>query len=204
MNKLFFRINWFLLIHICIINLFILVGANSNEKLNLISIGKDSAPVKIKIYSSLTCPHCANFHFNVLPKIQEKYVKTGKVKVIFIDFPLDLAALNASKILHCVEKNKQILIMNLIYEKQSQWTVGSDIEEINNGLREIVTTTGINPDKINKCFFDENIENELLNARIEGHKKYSISSTPTIIINEKKLNGSISFENIEKEIKKNI
>ena len=204
MNKLFFRINWFLLIHICIINLLILVGANSNEKLNLISIGKDSAPVKIKIYSSLTCPHCANFHLNVLPKIQEKYVKTGKVKVIFIDFPLDLAALNASKILHCVEKNKQILIMNLIYEKQSQWAVGSNIEEINNGLREIVTTTGINLDKINKCFFDENIENELLNARIEGHKKYSISSTPTIIINEKKLNGSNSFENIEKEIKKNI
>ena len=94
--------------------------------------------------------------------------------------------------------------MNLIYEKQSQWTVGSNIEEVNNRLKEIVTTSGINPDKINKCFVDENIENELLNARIEGHKKYSISSTPTIIINEKKINGSISFENIEKEIKKNI
>ena len=94
--------------------------------------------------------------------------------------------------------------MNLIYEKQSQWTVGSNIEEINNRLKEIITTTGINLYKINKCFFDENIENELLNARIEGHKKYSISSTPTIIINEKKLNGSNSFENIEKEIKKNI
>ena len=90
--------------------------------------------------------------------------------------------------------------MNLIYEKQSQWTVGSNIEEINNRLREIVTTTGINPDKINKCFFDENIENELLNARIEGHKKYSISSTPTIIINDKKLEGAHDFENIKKII----
>ena len=208
MDKSFFSKKYISIIAHLIAGLVIIhanLYANESEKIeNSISIGEDDSPVKIKIYSSLTCPHCANFHINVFPKINEKYVKTGKVKVIFIDFPLDLAALNASKILNCVEKNKQMITMDLIYEKQDQWTDGSTIEEINKNLKEILTTSGINSEAIDKCLVDENIENKVLNARIKGQKKYSISSTPTIIINEKKFDGSISFENIEKEIKKNI
>ena len=94
--------------------------------------------------------------------------------------------------------------MDLIYEKQEEWIVGNTIDEINDNLKKIATTSGINSDKIKKCFSDEAIENMVLNGRIEGHKKYSISSTPTIIINEKKYKGSNDFESLEKLIKKNI
>ena len=181
-----------------------LYGDDSSKKLEFIFIGKDDAPVEIKVFSSLTCPHCANFHTKVISKIKKKYVNTGKVKIIFIDFPLDLAALSASKFLHCTEKNKQMLIMDLIYEKQKEWAVGDTIDEINNNLKKIATTSGINSDKIEKCLVDEDIENMVLNGRIEGHKKYSIGSTPTIIINEKKYKGSNDFESLEKLIKKNI
>ena len=181
-----------------------LYGDDSSKKLEFIFIGKDDAPVEIKVFSSLTCPHCANFHTKVISKIKKKYVNTGKVKIIFIDFPLDLAALSASKLLHCAEKNKQMLIMDLIYEKQKEWAVGDTIDEINSNLKKIATTSGINSDKIEKCLVDEDIENMVLNGRIEGHKKYSISSTPTIIINEKKYKGSNDFESLEKLIKKNI
>ena len=190
-----------------IISLFLLVNLSAEEKLTnskSIFIGKEDAPVEIKVYSSLTCPHCANFHINVISEIQKKYVETGKVKIIFIDFPLDLAALNASKILHCVEKKDQMKIMDLIYKKQGEWSTGSTIDEINKNLKSIMTTSGINSDKIDKCLVDENIENIVLNGRIEGDKKYSISSTPTIIINEKKFIGSNDFNNIEKAIKKGI
>ena len=190
-----------------IISLFLLVNLSAEEKLTnskSIFIGKEDAPVEIKVYSSLTCPHCANFHINVISEIQKKYVETGKVKIIFIDFPLDLAALNASKILHCVEKKDQMKIMALIYKKQGEWSAGSTIDEINENLKSIMTTSGINSDKIDKCLVDENIENIVLNGRIEGDKKYSISSTPTIIINEKKFIGSNDFNTIEKAIKKGI
>ena len=190
-----------------IISLFLLVNLSAEEKLTnskSIFIGKEDAPVEIKVYSSLTCPHCANFHINVISEIQKKYVETGKVKIIFIDFPLDLAALNASKILHCVEKKDQMKIMDLIFKKQGEWSTGSTIDEINKNLKSIMTTSGINSNKIDKCLVDENIENIVLNGRIEGDKKYSISSTPTIIINEKKFMGSNDFNNIEKAIKKGI
>jgi len=208
MNKFFSHIKQILLIqNFIIISFFVHCNANSDESsknFNSIYMGDDNAPVEIKIYSSLTCPHCANFHLKVVPKIEEKYVKSGKVKIVFIDFPLDIAALNAAKILHCVEKDKQMNILDLIYKKQSKWATGTTIEEVNEKLKQITTTSGINPEKIDKCFADENIENKVLSARIEGHKKYSINSTQTIIINEKKFNGTQSFEDIEKIIKKNI
>ena len=68
---------------------------NLNTQNNLIALGSNKAPVKIKIFSSLTCPHCASFHIEVVPKIKKEYVDTGKVQIIFIDFPLDQAAFNA-------------------------------------------------------------------------------------------------------------
>ncbi len=167
-----------------------------------ITIGSYDAAVKIKIFSSLTCPHCADFHIKVIPKIKKEYVDSGKVQLILIDFPLDLAAFNAAKLLHCIDKKKQINFLDIIYEKQTKWTVGSNIEEINKNLKKIVKNMGITNDKFNKCLIDDMVSEKILNGRIEANKKYSINSTPTIVINEKKLNETANFENIKKRIEK--
>ena len=169
---------------------------------NLVVLGIDEAPVKIKIYSSLTCPHCADFHINVVSKIKKKYVETGKVQLIFFDFPLDQVAFNASKLLHCLDKKKQLIFLDTIYETQNEWTNGSTINDINENLEKIVKNLGINTTQFEKCLIDENISDKILNYRIDASERYSINSTPTIIINEKKLKGSASFKNIEKEIEK--
>ena len=169
---------------------------------NSVTLGKDSALIKIKIFSSFTCPHCASFHLNIVPKIKSDYVNSGKVQLIFIDFPLDQAAFNASKLLHCVNKKKQISFMDYIYENQDQWTQGSTIEDIDENLKKVVKNLGISSDKFEKCLTDEAISDKILNLRINSQKKYSIESTPTIVINEKKLDGSVNFKNIKKKIEK--
>ena len=169
---------------------------------DLVVLGTDNAPVKIKVFSSLTCPHCANFHIKIVSEIKKKYVESGKVQVIFIDFPLDQAAFNASKLLHCLDQKKQIAFLDTIYENQNEWTTGSTIDEINNNLKKIVNILGISSTRFDKCLNDEVISDKILNGRIDWHQKYSINSTPTIIINEKKLEGSASFKNIKKKIEK--
>jgi len=169
---------------------------------NLITLGLENAPVKIKIFSSFTCPHCADFHFNIIPKIKEKYIDNGKVQLIFIDFPLDQAAFNASKLLHCIDKKQQINFMDTIYKNQKKWTSGSNIENINKNLKEIVKNLGISSSQFDTCLVDDVISDKILNLRIEAHKEYSIDSTPTIVINEKKLKGSASLNNIIKRIEK--
>jgi len=172
------------------------------EKNKLIVLGKDSAPVKIKVFSSLTCPHCANLHISVISKIEKKYVNSNKVQLIFIDFPLDQVAFNASKLLHCLDKEKQITFLDIIYETQIEWTKGSDINDINKNLKKIVENLGISSTQFDKCLIDEVISDKILNGRIDANQKYSIDSTPTIVINEKKLEGSASFKNIKKKIEK--
>ena len=177
-------------------------AGNAEKPNNLVVLGKNNAPVKIKIFSSLTCPHCASFHKNVIPQIEKNYVNSGKVQLIFIDFPLDLAALNASKLLHCLEPKKQINFLDIIYENQNKWNSGSNLEEINNNLKTIVKDLGVDSTAFKKCLNNEIIESRILDGRIESQEKYSINSTPTIIINEKKFNGEANFKNMKKKIEK--
>ena len=192
----------FLIKIILIYLIFSLKSYSDNTNNSLVVLGLDAAPIKIKIFSSLTCPHCANFHINVVPKIQKKYIETGKVQLIFIDFPLDQMAFNASKLLHCLDKKKKLIFLDTVYETQNKWTDGSTINDINENLKKIVKNLGINSTQFDKCLIDENISDKILRNRIDASRKYSIDSTPTIIINEKKLKGSASFQNIEKKIEK--
>ena len=197
--KLLFLVKIFFIYFIICLKLY---ADNPKIPVDSIVLGTDNAPVKIKIFSSLTCPHCANFHIKIVSKIKKKYVESGKVQLIFIDFPLDQAAFNASKLLYCLDKKKQIAFLDNIYEKQSEWTKGSNLDEINNNLKEMTKKLGIDSNQFDKCITNEEIGDKILNGRIAGNKKYSIDSTPTIIINEKKFNGPTSFENINKKIEK--
>ena len=175
---------------------------NSGSKKDIVTLGSDKAPVKIKIFSSLTCPHCANFHTNVLPKIKKEYVDSGKVQLIFIDFPLDQVAFDASKLLHCLDQEKQIKFLDKIYENQKEWTSGLSMDEVKNNLKKIVKALGINSEEFDRCIKNEVIADKIINARIDGQREYSINSTPTIVINEKKFEGEVNFKNIKKKIEK--
>ena len=191
-----------LIILIKILFIFLLINVKSYADNQKIVIGSDDAPIKIKIFSSLTCPHCANFHIKVIPEIEKNYVKSGKVQLILIDFPLDQVAFNASKLLHCLDAKKQIKFLDTLYENQDQWTSGSDVNEINNNLKKTVEIFGISSTQFDKCIDDETVGDRILSGRIDGQQKYSIDSTPTIVINDKKLEGSASFKNIKKKIEK--
>ena len=197
--KLFLSIKIFFIFFLVCLKCY---AENNELKKEMVVLGPNDAPIKIKVFSSLTCPHCANFHIKVVPKIKKKYIEAGKVQLIFIDFPLDKVAFNASKLLHCLNQKKQITFLDSVYKNQDQLTSGSNFDEINNNLKKISRDFGINETQFDKCLNDEAISEKILNGRIDAQKKYSINSTPTIIINEKKLDGSASFKNIEKNIDK--
>ena len=144
-NFINFKI-FFIYLFLCLES-FAIDSANKND---LIVIGSDKAEIKIQVFSSLTCPHCANFHTDVLPKIKKNYIESGKVQIILIDFPLDQAAFNASKLVNCTEHKKQIKFLDILYENQNIWIKGSDIKEINNNLQPYIV----------QCFeiFKKNVE----------------------------------------------
>ena len=176
---------------------------HSSEKNTLISLGDKNAKVTVKVFSSLTCPHCAHFHSKIFKKLKKDFIETNVVKFEHHGFPLDLAALNAEKILGCLNNiEKKLLFLNELYEKQSVWAVGSDINSINSKLTKMAKNYGLNGDKVKSCLNSEELEEEILNNRINAHKKYTIKSTPTIFINEKKYEGNHEYQNFKKAIEK--
>tara|TARA_B100001758_G_C18046017_1_gene420633 strand:- start:6 stop:593 length:588 start_codon:yes stop_codon:yes gene_type:complete len=176
------------------------INAESPNKIKRISIGNNDAKISIIVYESLTCSHCANFHINVLPSLKREYIDTGIAKIEFRHFPLDVAAFNASKIAQCKNDGKSE-ILNSLYLNQPKWIKGKTIEEVNKNLKKFLVSENIKVD-FNTCTTDKDIEDFVLNDRIEGAKKFKVNATPTIIINDKKFEKSLNYKNLKKSLEK--
>ena len=174
-------------------------------KSKILSDGSSDAKVTVKVFSSLTCPACANFHSKIYYELKKDFIDRGIVKFEHHPFPLDLAALNAEIILRChVDKVKRFELLSKIYEKQRLWAVGSDINKINDSIKKIGSELNLNDEKMNLCLKNIESQDEILNQRIEAQKKYKIEATPTIFINDKKYSGQIDYKQFKKAIEKNL
>jgi protein-disulfide isomerase len=161
--------------------------------------------VIVKVFSSLTCPHCADFHVKIYEQLEKEYISVGKVKFEHHSFPLDIAALNAEKILQC-NTNSQVdfKFLTKLYKKQNKWSTGSDINTINNSIKVIGKEFSLTENEMDRCLADKKLEEKILNERIEATKNYKVSSTPTIYINEKKYKGSRDYKSFKKVIEKHL
>ena len=187
--------------------IFLPVSINSyaDDRSTGLRIGSADAKVTIKVFSSLTCPACAHFHKKIHKNLKEEFIDTGKVRFEHHAFPLDLAALNAEKILRCVKNSERSFqFLSEIYKKQNEWAVGSDINKINESLKKISLNFNLDSAKIDSCLKDENTQDKILNERIQAQKKYKITSTPTIFINEKKYEGKHDYKKFKKMVIKNL
>jgi protein-disulfide isomerase len=183
--------------------IFFVISAQAESK--ILSIGSPEAKVTVKVFSSLTCPHCAKFHTNVYEKLKKEYIDRGLVKFEHHSFPLDLAALNAEVIIRCQDNDgKKFELLNEIYIKQTTWAVGSDIKKINELIKKIGLNFDLSNEKMDGCLKSDQVQDEILEQRIEAQKKYKIDSTPTIIINEKKYSGKVDYIQFKKAIDKKL
>ena len=162
--------------------------------------GNVDAKVSIIVYESLTCGHCAEFHKEVYPKLKKDFIDNGLAKIEFRNFPLDLAAFNASKIAHCKNDGKPDLL-HFLYENQKKWVQGETIEDINKHLKNLVLKNEGELD-FESCLINKNIEDHVLNDRITGVKKFNIEATPTLIINDKKFDNPHNYKKLKKTIEK--
>ena len=177
------------------------IKSNAEDRnINRMLVGNPDAKITIIAYESLTCSHCANFHKDVYPQLKKDFLDTGLAKIEFRHFPLDLAAFNASKIAQC-RNDGETEIYNSLFANQQKWVKGSSVEEANKNLQKFLTNEGFNLE-FEKCISDKQIEDFVLNDRIEGVKNYNVNATPTIIINNKKFEKSLNYKNLKKTLEK--
>ena len=175
---------------------------STNAETKRIVSGNENAKISIIAYESLTCSHCANFHKDVYPQLKKEYIDTGLAKIEFRHFPLGAMAFNAAKIAQC-KQSQSLEILESLYSGQQEWIKGNTIEEANNHLKKYLQKQGFNIN-FEKCINNKEIEDFVLNDRIEGAKKFKVNATPTIIINGKKFEKSLDYKNLKKSLEKMI
>ena len=172
----------------------------SNAEVNRIVAGNKDAKITIIAYESLTCSHCADFHKDIYPQLKKDYIDTGLAKIEFRHFPLDMAAFNASKVSQC-KNDGNPKILESLYANQQKWVKGSSIQEANKNLQKFLKNQGFNID-FDFCINNKEIEDFVLNDRIDGTKNFNVNSTPTIIINDEKFEKTLNYKNLKKALEK--
>jgi len=171
--------------------------AAADARLQDMVLGKADAPITIVEYASLTCPHCASFHAEVLPALKTEYIDTGKAKLIFRDFPLDQLAFAGAVLARCGGPEKYYTFLNVLFAQQRQWAAASDPKA---ALVQIGRLGGVSADQFEKCLQDKAMGDYILNSRLEGNQKHGVNSTPTLIINGKAESGVPSIADLRKKL----
>jgi len=183
-----------------IIIFFSTISSINAEEIKRIFVGNKDAKITIIVFESLTCSHCASFHKDVYPQLKKEYLDTGLAKIEFRHFPLDAAAFNASKVSQCKNDGDSV-ILNSLFANQQKWVKGSSVEEANQNLQKFLISEGFDLN-FEKCINNKEIEDFVLNDRIDGVKKFKVNATPTIVINNKKFEKALNYKNLKKALEK--
>ena len=147
-------------------------------------IGDPAAPMTIIEYASLTCPHCADFHTDTLPQLKKDWIENGKAKLIYRDFPLDKYAAAAAQIARCAPQDKYFVFLNAFYAQQQTWARSNDPLKT---LTQLAALGGMSQADVDACLANEELRDGILQMRLDGQMEYDINSTPSFVINGKRI-----------------
>ena len=154
--------------------------------------GSVDAKVEIHEYASLTCSHCANFHLNVLPDIKKNYIDTGKVRLIYHDFPLDDLALAASMLARCAGNERFFSMIGTLYKTQTSWARSENPLKSLTGISRMIG--GMDENDVRSCLDNNDLYWDVSSKREEYGEKLGINSTPTFFVDGKKIDGVLGYE----------
>lgn len=167
-------------------------------KLKEMIYGKEDAPVTIVEYASLTCPHCADFTLNTFPTIKEKYIDTGKVRLIFREFPFDPRATAAFMLARCAPEDRYFPMVNVFFQQLQQWAMAQDGEA---ALLQIAKLAGFTQESFQACLTNQELLDDINGVRERG-SSFGVNATPTFFINGQKYAGSLSVDDMSAIIDK--
>lgn len=155
------------------------------------AIGGSTAPVTMIEYSSLSCPHCANFHNNTYPELKKRYIDTGKVRMIFRDFPLNQPAVQATVVAHCGGADRYVGFIDVLFKTQANWAQSHDtVSE----LKKLARLGGLSEEQVDACLNDQSLVDSILQGRLKWQKEHNVQSTPTFVINDQVYPGNRSID----------
>ncbi len=160
-----------------------------------VAFGNEDAPVRIVEYASLSCGHCKFFHENVVKKLKESHVETGKVYFVFRHFPLNASALRGAMLVECIDDEaRQKLFLDALFKTQEDWAFVQSNEELEEKLVNVGRVGGLTEEKVKACIADEAMETSILGHQLEANKSLKVAATPTLFINGELYTGTRSYD----------
>jgi len=161
-------------------------------------LGNADAPITIFEYASLTCPHCAAFNADTMPKVKSEWIDTGKAKLIYRDFPLDRLALNAALVARCVPKERFFDFVDSLFKDQTNW---AEMKETAKSLERVGELSGLSKEQVDACISDAKLSDFVTGERLVAATKYGVKATPTFFINGKMVVGEVSYAEFDKALR---
>jgi protein-disulfide isomerase len=165
------------------------------------AMGHPDAPVVVIEYASLTCPHCARFHADVLPQVKAKYIDAGIVKFVYRDFPLDRVALQAAQIARCVAPERYFGFLEILFRQQEQWTAGRDPAVMVERVKQFASLAGLPRERATACADDQAMQLRIVSGIQAAERDHKIAGTPSFVINGKRHTGSFTYDDLEKALR---
>lgn len=160
-------------------------------------LGKADAPVTLIEYASFTCPHCANFAKETLPAVKKDYIETGKVKLIYRDFPLDNLAMRASMMARCAPQERYFGLVETLFQTQANWARASDPA---GALKRLGAVAGLSGENFDACMTNKEVFDGIMSMRAKADQEHKVNSTPTFFIDGKKVTGDLSLAQFRKQL----
>ena len=160
-------------------------------------LGNDDAPLTIIEYASMTCPHCAHFHTDVMPSIKTNWIDTGKARLVYRDFPTGPinVSLAVSMITQCAPKAQYFPVVGLLFKSQDRWAgANPPIDEI----KRLVALAGLSSNDVDACLQRKDLSRALEDRAMQGSAQYNIQSTPTLIIGSERMEGAQSYAEVNR------
>jgi protein-disulfide isomerase len=161
-------------------------------------MGDPAARVALVEYASLTCPHCASFHEGTLAQIKAAYIDTGKVKLVYRDYPLDETALSAAMIARC-SGDKYFSVLDLLYAGQGVWALSADTV---GALKRAVAPAGVSSATVDACLARGDLRSGVLQIKADGLSQYGVRATPTFIVGGQMIVGDVPFADFDAILRK--
>ena len=158
-------------------------------------LGSADAPLTIIEYSSLTCPHCAALHGSALQRIKETWIADGRARLVYRHYPLDGLALRAASVANCINGDRFFAFLDLLFKNQQRWARAEDPVQ---ALGQTALLAGLSKAQFESCIADEVAMDKILTRAQHGRKTFNVESTPTLIVNGRKVEGARSFEEFDK------
>jgi protein-disulfide isomerase len=149
-------------------------------------LGQTDAPITIVEYASMTCPHCAHFANDVLPELKQKWIDTGKAKLVMRPFPLDQVALRAETLARCLPPDRYYPMIETLFKTQEKWAIAQDWRP---ALERTARLAGVSSKEFDACLANKGLEDEAVQSRLTASTQLDVTGTPTFFINGKKFEG---------------